>query len=168
MSSARATLAATKREVIGKKVAHLRRDVRIHPIIGKDDRHAAGGARIEDVDVLGHQLGAHLEIGELLRPELVVETVEDEDRDEKEGQADDARESQRQTGLKRLRPVSSERRGNEPRPMHPKPAAAWVAPIGRIGLDAVRIRNRGRDRRAVRGRARPSARRRRTRRPGRS
>jgi len=145
-----------------------RRDIRVHGVVGQDHRPAAGVARVEGVDVLRHELGPDLEVGQLLGPELVVEAVEDEDRDQQEGQADDAGEPERQATLERLRAHPPDRLRDQPRPPQPDPPAAarGARPIGlrgrAIGLGLIPDRAR----RGVRGRARSSARRRRSRRPG--
>ena len=78
----------------------------------------------DDCDVRRDGLGALVEVGLLLAGEVVVEPVDDEDRDERQGQRDDGQEGAGQATLE----------GPREEPAQPTRQARRAAPAGRSAL----------------------------------
>jgi hypothetical protein len=75
----------------------------IRDVVPIDDWSQPGGLGRQRRDVGGDRPGAVLEIGALLFQEVIVEAVEDQERDEQQRQRDDRDERQRQARLEAAR-----------------------------------------------------------------
>ena len=92
-------------------------DARVDRAVGPHDRiHRPDGLVRPRLDVLGDGLRALVEVGPLLAGEVVVEAVDDEDRDEQQGQGHDGHEGAGQAALERSgeEPAQSKRNAGAP------------------------------------------------------
>ena len=80
-------------------VGQGQRTTGIDLVVGTDDRSALGPLRRDRLDALEDGVGPLIEIGLLLAREVVIEAVDDEDRDQQEGQGHDREEGAGQPTL---------------------------------------------------------------------
>jgi hypothetical protein len=91
-------------------------DLRVDDVVGADDRRTVGVLVVERVDEPRDEVGPGDEIRSLLLAELVVETVQDEDRDEEQGEPDDPGEAEGEPALEGLRTEPPDAVRDQPRP----------------------------------------------------
>ena len=138
-------------EVVGDEplqvvVGHPLEDDRVHLATSPDHRPPDGGDAGHALDVRVDRFGTLVEVGLLLLGEVVVEPVDDEDRDDQQGQRDDGQEGHRQSTLEGPWEEPAQTTGEAGAPLHGTISARrtrsrHLAPSGRTSAPPGRPRS---------------------------